>query len=202
MSLRPPIPPPISDELLFKNRHTCCICHEPRKHVQRHHIDGNKYNNEISNLAVLCTDCHSIVTSDSGLGIKYTIGEIYRYKSEWEDICANVEESNDENTPFEERYEKFIIGPDKHKIYEYGLDKDNEIVLSVLSSNIIQVAITDDEGYQGWLRSEELEAYELNEDVLEVKMSFIVPENGVYKILIINESDTEEEVSIDLSIWE
>jgi endogenous inhibitor of DNA gyrase (YacG/DUF329 family) len=35
-----------------------------------HHIDGNKYNNHISNLKVLCLSCHSLTENFCGLNVK------------------------------------------------------------------------------------------------------------------------------------
>lgn len=81
------IPDKISDKLMFLNRHICCICTIRHKHVQIHHIDGNNNNNDIENLAVVCNDCHSKVSSNEGLGRGYTINEVKMYKSEWETAC-------------------------------------------------------------------------------------------------------------------
>lgn len=83
---RAQVPRNIADELLFRNRHTCCICRSSGKHVQIHHIDGDPSNNTFSNLAVLCLDCHSKVTSEEGLGREYSVGELRKYKREWESI--------------------------------------------------------------------------------------------------------------------
>jgi len=71
-------------EILFQNRHTCCICHDRNKDVQIHHIDNNNSNNNLKNLAVLCLDCHSKVTGKRGLGKSYSELELKRYKQEWE----------------------------------------------------------------------------------------------------------------------
>ncbi len=73
-------------EVLFLNRHTCCICHDTGKDVQIHHIDGDNGNNDVSNLGVLCLDCHSRVTGIRGLGKSYSSLELKRYKREWEAI--------------------------------------------------------------------------------------------------------------------
>jgi hypothetical protein len=83
---RPPLPLGVADEVLYRNEHTCCICHAPRKHVQIHHIDGNPSNNKAANLAVVCLDCHSLVTSAHGFGRQYRPGEVRRYKKTWEQI--------------------------------------------------------------------------------------------------------------------
>lgn len=69
---------------MYRNRHICCVCHSMYKDVQIHHIDGTPSNNRLDNLAALCSDCHSKVTSDAGLGRRYTVGELRKYKQEWE----------------------------------------------------------------------------------------------------------------------
>ncbi len=70
--------------LLFRADHTCSICRQMGKDVQIHHIDGNNSNNTITNLIVLCLDCHSRVTGNAGLGRRFTKGELTRYKRSWE----------------------------------------------------------------------------------------------------------------------
>jgi len=43
----------------------------PRKDVQIHHIDGTPGNSHLANLAVVCLDCHSLVSGTRGLGRQY-----------------------------------------------------------------------------------------------------------------------------------
>jgi hypothetical protein len=83
---RLPVPADIADEVLYRNDHTCCICNVPRKHAQIHHIDGDPSNYDIANLAVVCLDCHSLVTGSQGLGRHYGAGEVRRYKGTWEQV--------------------------------------------------------------------------------------------------------------------
>jgi hypothetical protein len=90
---RQDVPQKTADELIFRNRHTCCICHESSKHVQIHHIDGDPSNNGIDNLAVVCLDCHSRVSATEGLGRRFTPGEIRKYKREWESLNLSKLES-------------------------------------------------------------------------------------------------------------
>lgn len=89
--MRKAIPKPREVEILFLNRHTCCICQDKGKDVQIHHIDGNNSNNDIVNLAVLCLDCHSRVTGTRGQGKSYSSLEVKRYKKEWE---ANIKKKH------------------------------------------------------------------------------------------------------------
>src|SRR5207253_7359763 len=97
MAIRPNIPQPICDELMVRNCHTCCVCRNRYKHVQTHHIDGNNSNNAYENLAVLCLDDHSRVTGDEGLGRRFSVGEVRRYKADWEEECVNEEEEDDDD---------------------------------------------------------------------------------------------------------
>lgn len=86
MPERPQIPQKTVDDLMFASDHTCCICHEKGKHVHVHHINGNTSDNNPSNLAVVCLDCHSKVTGNEGLGRRFTSGEIKKYKKTWEHL--------------------------------------------------------------------------------------------------------------------
>jgi hypothetical protein len=86
MTRRSRIPKQIEASVLFENDHTCCICRERGKDVVTHHIDGDNNNNDPTNLAVLCLDCHSKVTGTRGLGRKYSSIEVRKYKRDWEFI--------------------------------------------------------------------------------------------------------------------
>src|SRR5215471_1157726 len=50
--MRTPIPEDIAAEVLFRHNRTCCVCNEPGKAIQIHHIDGNPSSHSASNLAV------------------------------------------------------------------------------------------------------------------------------------------------------
>jgi hypothetical protein len=50
------IPKELKNKLLVEANHACVVCGTSR--VQIHHIDGNKENNEESNLIVLCANHH------------------------------------------------------------------------------------------------------------------------------------------------
>jgi hypothetical protein len=60
----------------------------PRKDVQMHHIDGKPGNNQSANLAVVCLDCHSLVSGTRGLGRQYGAGEVRKHKRTWEQAVA------------------------------------------------------------------------------------------------------------------
>jgi hypothetical protein len=81
--MRTPIPDSTAAEVLFVQDHTCCVCNERGKQVQIHHIDENPSNHELSNLAVLCFDCHDRTQQRGGFGRKLSASEIRRYRDEW-----------------------------------------------------------------------------------------------------------------------
>jgi hypothetical protein len=85
MSNRPAIPKSVQQKLLLANRHACCVCQKAR--VQIHNIDGNPSNNDVANLAALCTDHHDLATMQLGLTKKLTPEEVKEHKRTWEAQC-------------------------------------------------------------------------------------------------------------------
>ncbi|MCX6817470.1 MAG: HNH endonuclease signature motif containing protein [Candidatus Aenigmarchaeota archaeon] len=126
---REAIPRKTEAEILFNNDHTCCICREKGKDVQIHHIDENKNNNDIKNLAVLCLNCHSVVTGKRGLGRKYSYLEVKKYKVDWEYTIkknrGRTYQHAKTTTKLEKKLFKFEIAK---KIYELGALRDQDAV--------------------------------------------------------------------------
>jgi hypothetical protein len=81
--MRIPIPENIAAEILFRHDHTCCICQERGRHVQIHHLDENPSNNDPSNLAVVCTECHNDTMMKGGFGRKLGASEVRIYRDDW-----------------------------------------------------------------------------------------------------------------------
>lgn len=96
-TVRTLIPQATADRLLFANRHRCCICHEPRKPVQIHHINENPNDHAWNSLAILCLDHHSDVTGSQGFGRNYRPQEIRLWKQNWEAQCRVWHETHDED---------------------------------------------------------------------------------------------------------
>lgn len=82
------IPKDIAAKALFLSDRTCCVCRIKGKPVQMHHIDENPSNNNISNLTVLCLDCHNETMIKGGFGRKLDAQQIVLYKNDWQDILS------------------------------------------------------------------------------------------------------------------
>lgn len=222
--LRIEIPERISSTLLFLNRHRCCICREPRKPVQIHHIDENPSNNNMRNLAVLCVECHSTVSGNQGFGKNYSKKEIGLFKKDWEEQCEiwrgnfeNAEgaieddeeiiadEDDDEavedeqDEPIHTLHKDWIIKEGFHFQYSYKLEKGNVIVYSVSSDEAIDFMIMKRSEYNRL--AEEGDTLMEDEDIFETNDSFFVPRDGWYSIVVCNTSDDDARVTLDLSIW-
>jgi len=91
MGKRQPIPARIADEVLFRNRNVCCICHQPG--VQIHHINGKHSDNALSNLAILCTNHHDEASAARRLTKNLRPALVRKYKLNWESRVALEQEA-------------------------------------------------------------------------------------------------------------
>ena len=200
---------------MYKNRHTCCICRVPRKHVQIHHIDSNNSNITFANLAVVCLDCHSLVTSDEGLGRRFTPGEVTRYKLDWEQTCAptNVQETVDaeyveddeeesDDQPADHHYEDSILEANLHLEHPYTLDEDDRLALWIESDEPLTVLIVDSRDYEKWRRGTIVRFHEIYEDAYKLDITFHAPRQGDYSVVISNFGEEDANMQLDISVWE
>jgi hypothetical protein len=70
-------------QVLFWSDRTCCVCREPAKEVQIHHIDENPANNDDVNLCVLCFDCHNKTQLKGGFGRKLDADQVRLFRDDW-----------------------------------------------------------------------------------------------------------------------
>jgi hypothetical protein len=84
MKERIEIPKEVVASILVTSARTCCVCNEPDKEVQIHHIDEDPSNNDPSNLAALCFSCHNETQIKGGFGRKLDAVQVLKYKAEWE----------------------------------------------------------------------------------------------------------------------
>ncbi len=215
---RPPISSELEAELFAANQRTCCICHEPRKHVQIHHIDGDRTNNEWENLAVLCLDCHSRVTGDEGLGRKYKPEEVTLYKERWEVACeGDDDDGEDEETEGDEddddddeedeealysKAREFIIRASDHQAFPFRLSKGVRFVATVHSDEPVDITVASERVYDRWDDGEEVDPDVSEEDHLEATVEFIPPRTGTFVLWIENnDKKAKATVSLDVTIW-
>ena len=201
------------------NRHTCCICHVPRQPVEKHHINENPADNAWANLAILCRNCHGLVTATSSLGARYTPGEVLQYKRQWELRCEEAID-DDIESPVEEIHETKVIGGDEHQDYPFDMTKGDELVFSIDANDYLDLVICDTEDFEGWAADagDEGDCGVDDDDDGEQTLPdchwfrtavirgdeyrFVAPEDGRYVLLLVNWDDEPTEVTVDASVWE
>lgn len=77
------IPADLSASILFESDKTCCVCREPGKPIQIHHIDEDPSNNTPDNLSVLCLICHNDTQVRGGFGKQLTAPLVKEYRTDW-----------------------------------------------------------------------------------------------------------------------
>jgi hypothetical protein len=213
VSSRQKIPDAIAVAVLVANRHRCCICNIPHKHVEIHHTDGNNSNNDPSNLAVLCRDCHSRVTGDEGLGRRYSEEEVREYKRQWELECSQSrneesdeseeeEDDDDDEEPVDSVYHSRLIrsGGHYHRVFE--MKSGQELVVSITADGYINVSVCDLSDYHKFLDGEDFMEYEGDEDVRDCDLSLCASDDGTYVLLLTNAGDEDADTTIDAAVWE
>jgi hypothetical protein len=94
--MRVSVPEGIAAEVLFRQDRICCVCQEPGKRLQIHHIDGNPSNNSESNLAALCFDCHDDTQISGGFGRKLNAVQVTKCRDDWLQRIADIRKGADE----------------------------------------------------------------------------------------------------------
>ena len=209
LNMRRAIPGRLKDQLMAANRHTCCICNEPRHPVEKHHINGDPGDNAWDNLAVLCRNCHGLVTAKGALGSRYTTGEVVLYKRSWEKRCADAGEE-ELDCPLEELYETKKIRGEEHEEYPFDMEEGDELVFSIDATKPVDAAICDDADIDEWADGDEDadDEYPLppnywhRTEIVEGEYKFVAPEKGRYVLLLVNWDDEPLEVTVDAAVWE
>jgi len=106
---RSKLPPKTEVEILFINDRTCCVCRDKTKGVQIHHIDDNPLNNEIENLAVVCTDDHDKIHKKGGITKGFPPELIKKYKYSWEKTVRDRRTSGYKPLTINQELEKVLF---------------------------------------------------------------------------------------------
>jgi hypothetical protein len=80
---RVPIPNALKARVLFTSDRTCCVCRVKGKPTQIHHVNENPADNDFSNLAVLCFDCHTETQIRGGFHNKLDSDQVALYREHW-----------------------------------------------------------------------------------------------------------------------
>jgi len=88
--MRVKIPEKLRIEVQFKSNNRCCVCQTP--FIVFHHIDGDPTNNDISNIAPLCPNCHSQAHSKGTITNNLTNSRIIALRDKWYAYCEGRKE--------------------------------------------------------------------------------------------------------------
>ena len=175
--------------------------------MELHHIDGDHDNNARGNLAVLCRNCHGLVTRTGSLGKNYAPGEVVHYKADWEKECAE-DEDEDIESPVEAFHETKVIDGHSHESYCFDMEEGDELVFAFEANDCLDIVVCDEEDLEEWEGKSSYEEHDLPENywsstkVIEGNYTFEAPESGSYALLLVNWDEEETEVSVDVSLWE
>lgn len=131
MAERIKIPSKTETKILLRNKHSCCICRDPKsgQEVIIHHIDGDPSNNNENNLAVLCLNHASM--ADAGLkkgklgsGKKLTPDEVKLFKQTWEKKVLTEIKVERSLLPLKERKQLEIL-------YKFEISKRKNEILAL-----------------------------------------------------------------------
>lgn len=83
---RPPIPDAVADGLLYRSKHTCCVCRDSSRGVVIHHMRpwAASRSHDEANLVVLCPVCHDLAHTKKELTHELTPRRLRHHKCEWE----------------------------------------------------------------------------------------------------------------------
>ena len=70
-------------QIIYASDRTCCVCQEPGKPFQIHHVDEDPSNNAVENLVALCLFCHNETQIKGGFGRKLSSADVRRFRQEW-----------------------------------------------------------------------------------------------------------------------
>ena len=68
-------------EVKVSSAYRCCVCGRQGEHI--HHIDGDRENNTLSNLALLCIGCHDQAHTRGGIRLRLVPEDIQLSRDRW-----------------------------------------------------------------------------------------------------------------------
>ncbi len=83
---RVPIPDDLVADVMLASDRTCCVCRDPNRKTEIHHIDHDPSNNDFANLAVVCKDHQSEAHTNYAFARNLTPDLIRKYNESWRAI--------------------------------------------------------------------------------------------------------------------
>ncbi len=197
---RTDVPRATSDNLLHASRHTCCRCHEPRLPVEIHHINGDPSDHRPPNLAVLCRNCHGLVTAKGSLGRSISPGEVKRSKAEWEAACAADADEIDE--PEEEAHDIVRVPSGGWHEWIYQLPEGYRLVVGFDSDVALNARIARQSDYRRWCADDPDAVCEVfEEEIYAGELEHAADRDNRYVFWLENDDDEDAIVEVDIAVW-
>jgi hypothetical protein len=195
--LRTSIPTQTADGLLHANQHTCCRCREARQPIEIHHINGDPSDHRPTNLAVLCRNCHGLVSQSGPLGRRISPGEVQRLKQEWERACARGEVADE---PAAESHDVVSIRSEEAREWTYRLSPAHVIVASFSSDVALTAVIGRKSDVRRWC-NDEVAIVAAAEDIYTSQLRYTTDRDNHYVVRLENNEDDDAIVEVDIAIW-
>jgi len=141
MTQRKKIPKEIEGDVIYKTDFKCCVCQNGTRGDHIHHIDGNKNNNKLENLAFLCF-AHHDEASKTSLSKRLPARAVKKFRDSWHEEVQEIRQKRREiqNTPITEISQEHLLNASLSanviieliKIKEEYFDaewKDRELIL-------------------------------------------------------------------------
>lgn len=122
------IPKDVAAKVLFDSNRICCVCREPGKVLQLHHIDEDHSNSVEENLAALCLECHNKTQITGGFGRQLDASQVCKYKSDW--LARIIERRN-----LADRLAAAAMAP--------ALEQPQQVIASVATAHRPSIPIAD-----------------------------------------------------------
>lgn len=199
VTIRTAVPTATAAGLLHANRRTCCVCHEPRQPIEIHHIDADPSNHRPTNLAVLCRNCHGLVSTTGPLGRKFSVGEVRIAKREWENHCAGGDGPEE---PAVQVHEVLAMRAEEHHQWSIRLAERDLLVVGVDADRPVTLRLARESDYRRWVRDDDdHHCDEVRGDVYECEASFEADADSAYAVWVENEGEVDARITIDFAVW-
>ncbi len=201
------VPQTLADELFVRNDRTCCICRDVRHYpLQLHHINGDPTNHARSNLAVVCANCHAIVSITGGMGRRYTPSEVRRFKEEWEAEVArgrNGDEDDSEDDSVEpDLAAKILVRAGFHEVVPIPIDAPSGVLVKLESNVPVNVFVAEDRDVRRYERGADFDVLADQNDLLEGTIEAVVPRVAAVSLVIENEDESDATVEYAVAVCE